>query len=144
MADAKVTVGLFPEDPDSARKCHACGHEQPHNRGEYEDTHSRCVERYRKFAPCDRHRKRYSQRCEDRGQSLGCYSYYETCDCSSEDRVIAELRAYIRDADKILGQRCACGHFEVEHMDKGHSTRRYCRRTCACEVFTPVAGGPET
>lgn len=151
-SDAKVTVAdLFPEDPDSARKCLACGHEKPHNRGEYEDTHSRCNETQRHFERCERHPKRYSKRCEEQGGNDRCFTYIaQTCDCSSEDRVIAEMNVYIRRASAVLGPECACGHFlKAEH---GHSynpernaTRTYCRvKDCGCELWPiPAAGGTE-
>ena len=74
--------------------CLACSHVEPHDRGEYEDTHERCAhETRRKHAGYDCGHKRYRKACEDENVSLGsCYTAVEHCDCSSEDKEIASLK----------------------------------------------------
>lgn len=95
-------------DDESARACLACGHAVPHSRGEYEDTHDRCTHETRtKHKGIDCGHKRYREDCaaSDGGE---CWIGATHCECSEEDRLIADLNAAnarLRSAfDELLTQ----------------------------------------
>jgi hypothetical protein len=75
--------------PESTRACRNCRHALPHDSTEYEDTHSRCSHRRQVKHGCEDHR-RYSARCADDTVG-GCWIEVVACDCSEEERVIADL-----------------------------------------------------
>lgn len=87
----------FLDDAADARRCPVCRHAEPHNRGEYEDTHVRCEHvRVTKHLGVDCGHKRYNAECSD------CWIDEERCECSSEDRLIADLYDRI---EKLEGAR---------------------------------------
>lgn len=94
---------------DEQKACVNCGHATPHERGEYEDTHVRCEHETRTcVAGYDCGHKRYSKRCEaasDGTEDRRCYSYPIPCECSSEDREIADLKAALATCPSISEEK---------------------------------------
>lgn len=88
-------------DAASERPCLSCGHPISHARNEYEDTHSRCdYKKSRRTAGYDCGHQRFSKRCAEESARVGaCYVYFDSCECSEEDRVIADL--YTRMSDLV-------------------------------------------
>lgn len=85
----------------AGKTCLACGHDETHDRTEYEDTHDRCshVEKTKERGDDCGH-KRYSSKCEDENEGLACWSYGADCECSSEDREIAALVSLLSRREK--------------------------------------------
>lgn len=83
MADHKF-------DPSSARECRACTHAVPHDGTEFEDTHQRCTDLTTVKHGCEKHRH-YRKSCEEAEDGGGCWTDQVGCDCSEEDRLIADL-----------------------------------------------------
>lgn len=94
----------FPVDPESERPCPSCGHAKAHDRGEYEDTHLHCVhfdEHHERCSDIGGKHRRWSKRCEEETGGGACWTRREHCDCTSEDRLIAELHAEI---DRLIDE----------------------------------------
>lgn len=105
--------------------CLACGHTEPHDLGEYEDTHVRCQNLTdERVAGYECGHKRWRKACEDEHAGLGgCYTVSEFCECSSEDREIAALKAELAKTKAELADAIArvgsCAKIEAEERLRG-------------------------
>ena len=79
--------------PESDRRCFACGHAVSHDSTEYEDTHSRCSHTTKTNYHCSRH-KRFNPNCYM--MSGDCWTRTDHCNCSEEERTIADLLRQIK------------------------------------------------
>jgi hypothetical protein len=84
-------------------ECLACGHETPHERSEYETTHSWCEAITPVRYPCEAH-KEYSEECEENdpqdGVAFHCYTLNNECSCTDDARTIASLDAALAAANE--------------------------------------------
>ena len=88
--------------PESDRRCFACGHAVPHDSTEYEDTHSRCSHTTKTPHHCDKH-KRFNKRCAADIENIqSCWTRTDSCYCSEEDRVIADLKHKIAMMTSVI------------------------------------------
>lgn len=95
-----MTSNLVSLNPDSSRDCPACGHAVPHSRGVYEATHTFCAHSTPVRIGCGDHgtlksgerkgESRFSPNCANMIPS-NCFIANDYCECSEEDRRIAEL-----------------------------------------------------
>jgi hypothetical protein len=106
-----------PSNDQAESACLACGHVEPHERVEYEDTHRRCRAVVLQHYECDKH-ERFNEVCANE-EDNGCYTVDVGCGCSSEDKEIASLRARIAELEAQLAERecadCTCGHCGYAH-----------------------------
>jgi hypothetical protein len=90
-----------PYDPVSDRPCRKCGHALPHNAADEHLSHICSYVETHRIAGYDCGHKRWSKRCENEYMTDGaCYSFIESpCDCTENDRLVADLRARIAELE---------------------------------------------
>jgi len=90
--------------PDSSRPCLACGHAVPHNSSDGDGPGGGCSSVTFTKECCENPHTRYSAKCAKRGAIDSCWISQTPCECTEDDRVMADLYAHVATLNSAIAK----------------------------------------